>query len=458
MTQPNVPPPSDGSPEQSAASGGPNIFNRADPTTPADEASGPAATATEVIRSAPLPRLGWLRFGVGFLLFGFLWIAGLMVVNVVILPARLKEVGIEEPALVLAGFNAAGAITALIANLVWGNFSDATRSRFGRRAPWILIGAILAGAFLWATSLVTEAWSLTLIYVLFQAALNAALAPAVAVMSDRVPQKELGTVSAFYGMGITVGIQAGIIIGSQLIANTAIGFLIGGGMVAVSAIFALIIWPKDPSTKDLPAPTRGFASVLANMRPPGKAPDFWWMFTARFAILVGYAMVNGFLLYILQDYVGLPEDQVPATLATGATITLVVSIIGGAVGGPLADLIKRLRLVVILSTLMFASGVVLLWVFPSVTGYFLWAGIAGLGYGLYQSVDQAILVSVLPDKEKAGKDLGILNASTTAGQAVGPIITGAVVTATAAYALVFPIAVGFIVLAAVGVIFIKNVR
>jgi hypothetical protein len=38
----------------------------------------------------------------------------------------------------------------------------------------------------------------------------------------------------------------------------------------------------------------------------------------------------------------------------------------------------------------------------------LFAGFAGLGYAVYGAVDQALNVDVLPNKEEAGKDLGIL--------------------------------------------------
>ena len=60
------------------------------------------------------------------------------------------------------------------------------------------------------------------------------------------------------------------------------------------------------------------------------------------------------------------------------------------------------------------------WIMPSVTGMYLYAGIAGFGYGVYSAIDQALNVDVLPNKEEAGKDLGILNLATTLGQAVGP--------------------------------------
>jgi MFS family permease len=89
---------------------------------------------------------------------------------------------------------------------------------------------------------------------------------------------------------------------------------------------------------------------------------------------------------------------------------------------------------------------------------FLFAGIAGFGYGVYTSVDQALNVDVLPNEEEAGKDLGILNLSTTAGQTVGPLITSALVVATGGYGLVFPVSIAAALLGAFAITRIRSVR
>ncbi|MFY1717565.1 transporter [Bifidobacterium breve] len=87
---------------------------------------------------------------------------------------------------------------------------------------------------------------------------------------------------------------------------------------------------------------------------------------------------------------------------------------------------------------LFAIGTAMPWIMPSVTGMYLYAGIAGFGYGVYSAIDQALNVDVLPNKEEAGKGLGILNLATTLGQAVGPTITSTVKTTTGALRLHSP--------------------
>lgn len=415
-------------------------------------------TATSILQAIPVSRVGVARYGVGFVVFGFLWIAGLMVVSAVVLPQQLIDLGIENPAGVLGAVNAFGTAFALVSNFVWGNLSDRTRSRLGRRTPWILIGTALSGLALASLGLLHDTAAIIAAFCVFQVSLNMLLAPAVAVLSDRVPQAARGTVSAAYGTGVAVGVSVGVLIGALFISNLMAGFLIGGALVLVSGIVAVVLWPREPSSRDLPPASKDLKDVLISMAPPRNAPDFYWAFGSRFFMLISYQMIMAYQLYIIQDYIGQTTEESAVTISTMAIITLVVSLVGSTVSGPISDLIKRRKLPVILSSLLFAAGIAVPWLFPSTMGMYLFAGIAGFGYGIYMSVDQALLVDVLPDKEKAGKDLAILNMSTTAGQTVGPIVTSVVVTLTGAYALAFPVSIISAVLGLVLVTRIRGVR
>ena len=75
------------------------------------------------------------RFGAGFLVFGVLWMSGLGIVSAVLLPMHYKTIpGVNADALV-GIVNAFTAVASLVANLMFGNFSDRSRSRFGRPYP-----------------------------------------------------------------------------------------------------------------------------------------------------------------------------------------------------------------------------------------------------------------------------------------------------------------------------------
>ena len=91
-----------------------------------------------------------------------------------------------------------------------------------------------------------------------------------------------------------------------------------------------------------------------------------------------------------------------------------------------------------IASLLFAIGTAMPWIMPSVTGMYLYAGIAGSATACTQPSTKRSTSTCCPNKEEAGKDLGILNLATTLGQAVGPTITSTVKTETGALRLHSP--------------------
>lgn len=107
--------------------------------------------------------------------------------------------------------------------------------------------------------------------------------------------------------------------------------------------------------------------------------------------------------------------------------------------------------------MLFAVGIAMPWLIPSTLGMYLFAGIAGLGYAVYSAVDQALLVDVLPSKEEAGKDLGILNMATTLGQMCGPVVMSAIVV-NLGYNFAFPTAIALAIIGCFFIMIIKKVK
>ena len=77
-------------------------------------------------------------------------------------------------------------VVTIIAQPLAGALSDATRSRYGRRAPWIVFGALLAGGFTIGLPLAASSLAMiTVAWVLVQVGVNAVLAAAQAIVPDR---------------------------------------------------------------------------------------------------------------------------------------------------------------------------------------------------------------------------------------------------------------------------------
>ncbi|WP_203640463.1 MFS transporter [Levilactobacillus andaensis] len=397
-----------------------------------------------------------IRFSASFFIFALLWMGGLGIVSAVLLPQHLKDlVGPNASTAIFGVLNAATAITSLVANLLFGNLSDRTRSRFGRRTPWVVAGGIIGGLSLFSIGILSNAWAIGIAYCLSMVGLNMMIAPVIATLSDRVSDDMRATMSAFMSAGTTTGTSVGTLIGARFISIQIPGFIIAGILMGIAGICTVIVWPHEESAKDLPAVEGGFAELLASFRPPLKgARDFWLAFLGRTLLIFSYYMILNYQLYILESYIGQGKADAAATISIMSVVTMIVGLVGSLASGAISDAIGRRKLPVIVSAVLLAIGYLLPWVMRSPFSMILFAGFAGLGYAVYGAVDQALNIDVLPNKEEAGKDLGILNIATTLGQTVGPIVTSIVVV-MGGYKLVFPIAIVFVLLAC---IFIQMIR
>lgn len=407
----------------------------------------------------PLDKVTIARFGAGFIIFGVLWMSGLGIVSAMLLPMHYKTIEGVNPDALIGIVNAFTAVASLIANLMFGNFSDRSRSRFGRRTPWILFGAVLGGVTLFLTGTTHNAVLLTIFYCACMFGLNCMIAPMVAILSDRVPSGIRGTMSAFYGAGATIGSPIGTMLGALFIKNLIPGFAVAGVLMFLGGVVSMLIMPKEESADFLPKDEGSLKDVLVSFRPPAfhGAHDFYKAFVGRFCMLVSYQMIAVYQLYIIQNYIGQSVDESAVTVSVVSMIMMVMSLVGSFISGPVSDIIGRRKVPVVVASVLFAIGIAMPWVFPSSMGMYLFAGIAGLGYAVYSAVDQALLVDVLPNKEEAGKDLGILNMATTLGQMCGPIVMSALVV-NLGYNFAFPTSIALAIIGCFFIMAIKKVK
>lgn len=323
----------------------------------------------------PLSKMNAARFGAGFLVFGVLWMSGLGIVSAVLLPMHYKTIpGVNADALV-GIVNAFTAVASLVANLMFGNFSDRSRSRFGRRTPWILFGAVLGGVTLFLTGTTHNAVLLTIFYCACMFGLNCMIAPMVAILSDRVPSKIRGTMSAFYGAGSTIGAPIGTMLGALFIENLIPGFAVAGVLMFLGGVVAVIIIPKEQSADFLPKDEGSAKDILSSFRPPkfSTAHDFYKAFAGRFCMLMAYQMINVYQLYIIQNYIGQSVKESAVTVSVVSMIMMVMSLVGSFISGPVSDLIGRRKVPVVVASVLFAVGIAMPWIFKSTMGMYLFA-------------------------------------------------------------------------------------
>ena len=407
----------------------------------------------------PLSRASVIRFATGFTFFSVMWAMSATMGSSMLLPQRFNGLGIGRPEAILGVMNSVGVLFALVANLFFGAFSDVTRSRFGRRTPWIVSGGFVAGLGFYLTSVSETLTGIVGWSVVQQIGLNMMIAPCVAIFADRIPEMTRGTMSAFYGAGALVGQSLGNIIGAQFLGNVRMGFTFGVICWILSGALTVLIFPREKGNLAMESKHVNLNDMLRQFKPPTKgARDFWLALVGRMLLIFGYMSISGYQLYIVQKYIGLGDAEAAATISTMSLITLIISLATSLMAGPVSDRIGLRKLPVALSSIVIAVGMVFPLVMPSRLSMLLYAGITGLGYGIYMAVDQALNVDVLPNPNEAGKDLGILNLANTVGQIIAPVAVSALVVATGSYRLVFGFAIVAVLAGAAIIMLIKSVK
>jgi MFS family permease len=112
---------------------------------------------------------------------------------------------------------------------------------------------------------------------------------------------------------------------------------------------------------------------------------------------------------------------------------------------------------VILSGYVMAAAAGLLAVWPTWTGALIAAAVLGLGFGVYLSVDQALITQVLPSAEDRARDLGIINIANSAPQVLGPALAFPIVAYLGGYPTLYLIVAAVTVLGSVLVTRIRSV-
>jgi len=344
----------------------------------------------------------------------------------VLLPLKAESIDSVNKAVVLSQVAIWGSATASVANLLAGAVSDRTTSRFGRRRPWMVVGALATVASYSMIKAADSTLELMAGVICFQLAFNMLFSALLAVLPDRVPDVQKGRVAAFLSLGHPIGAMAGaVLVGGLLVGEGARYLAIGLVLLMTIAPFALSL--KDPPLTPGDRPPFRWRSFLAELWiNPLRHPDFALAWISRFMVLVAITLTQFYMLYYLQDalhYARLFPGQRPEQgLALLTAVATVANVICGLIGGMLSDRLRRRKLFAAGAALTLAAAMIIFSLVPSwplvVVGFLIF----GCGAGCYYAVDIALVSQVLPSQSNAGKDLGLINLANTLPQALAPML------------------------------------
>ncbi|MHA7987450.1 MFS transporter [Rathayibacter sp. CAU 1779] len=378
---------------------------------------------------------------------------------VIFVPNQVQNIDPAQKVGNLAIVTTSASIVTIFVQPLIGAFSDRTRSRLGRRAPWVLLGASGGAIFmLLLAGSATVVW-ITVFYVLVMILLNVLNAPIPAIITDRVPVRGRGVASAVLAMGTLVGMGVGVIVAGYFAELIGIGYGLFAALVLLAA-FGFVVFNRDFSSTDAQRTPFSWRAFFAGFWvSPRKHPDFAWAFAARFLMILAYQGVQSYLLYILRDHIHLSIDASNSFAGVLTVVQLAGALVSTYASGKLSDRVQRRKPFVIAASLIMAAALAVPLVWPTAAGMVVLAALFGFGYGVYLSVDLALMTEVLPaEGTSSGRDLGILNVATTLPQALTPLVAWALISVTGGYASIFVAGIVFAVLGSAAILPIKSAR
>jgi MFS family permease len=317
---------------------------------------------------------------------------------------------------------ALGALMAILSNLLTGAFSDRTRSRLGRRRPWMIAGALGGIVALGIVGFAPNLLVVAIGWILAQLTLNMVLAALQALLPDQVPHEQRARVSAVLGIAQQVSPLLGIGL-ALAIQPLGIGpMLLVPGIVGAALILLLALTITDvPHDAAPPFRLGWFLRTFAIER--GKRYDFAWTWFGRFFVILGFAVYTTYQPYFITARLGVPVDERLTQQFIALVIFAASLTVSALLCGRLSDRTGRRKPFVFASAAIVGVALAMLAFTSTLPAFYLAAVVMGLGIGAYFAVDLALITDVLPDKDhKAAKDMGIFNIANSLPQSVAPAI------------------------------------
>lgn len=384
-------------------------------------------TGTTIKRS-----IGFL-FGMSMLMLGanLVWTA----YNSVLLPTLVEGVVTEGKGLVTGLIGFFGTLLAILVSLLAGILSDHSASRWGRRTPFLLIGALI-GLPLIALPVLFLAPALRPIFLTFalpiivlsylgmQFSTNVGNGAWWPLLVDVVPEHQRGTASGIQGFLTLIGATIGIVVVTILNQNgrTDLALWLVGGVLAVSGIInALVLVGKD---KPADASDKiSLRQALGDMfRVRQRVAVFFWLV---FAVLLAYMGINSlqfFARYFFEVY--FPTINPDAAFRTMGGISLVVTMLAAVASGVLSDKIGR-RPLILGGMFLSAVATLLMGLTGNYVLFLVLAAIRSAATGPIMAIVPA-LASDLAPKDEAGQYMAYNNLSTGVSGALSGLIFGVI--------------------------------
>jgi MFS family permease len=379
-------------------------------------------------RSLPLSQL--MRISLYWLGISAVWSGILDIVNGRLQFAHLAEKGSEGiGALQIA---LVGTVIAIAVQPTVGSISDYTITRWGRRKPYIFIGATLDVVFLYGIATSNSVAAIGAFVALLQFSSNFAQGPFQGYVPDLVPGRQVGLASGLLGLFSALGNLLGYGAAALAVRQSASdpnAFFYGTMAIGVIEFVAMlgVVAGVHEGTRVKPRNGRSWLAIAREAWGFDilRERSFMWLVGSRLFILIGASLYPVLSTFYLAQVFGLDAQQ------TGDTKIILLGIVAACLTVaviPAARLSDRMgrKNIIYGSCAMGAIGLGLGAVAPILPIAMLGAGLFALSAGAFLAVDWALMSDIVP-KASTGRYMGISNVATASAGTIALAVGGAAV-------------------------------
>jgi len=312
-----------------------------------------------------------------------------------------------------------------------GMISDYTSSRWGRRKPYIAIGATLDVLFITGFALSNSYVSLVAFLALLQFSSNFAQGPFQGYVPDLVPEEQVGLASALLGAMQTVG----YVVGGAVVT---LALLVGGdhpdytiptivvGLIEFATAMGTVRWVREGGR---PRARRG-RSWLQIARSAWatdilRERSFIFLVLSRLMFFAGVNALLGFWVIFLDRTMALSNEEQGVLYPLTQVVIAIVTAAATIPSARISDRVGR-KPVIYVAIAIGGAGLVVMALAPAFWVFLVGAAILAAASGAFLAVDWALMTDIIP-RAASGRYMGISNiapaaAGALAGALVGPVI------------------------------------
>lgn len=359
----------------------------------------------------------------------------------------------------------AGAAAGVLTGPLLGTLSDRTRTRIGRRKPFLIAGLALGPVSL---AVIASAPSMTVLvagWVMAQICWGLALGGLTNSLADRVPESQRGRIAGLVGFVNLVAPVMGVALSSGFADSNLLLFGVPG-LIGAVLLAPFIIFVPEPDSRFMPdAEPLSLRALLGKyVFNPLRYPDYSLNLLGRLLFYFGLTSCTTFTAFFLASRLGVGVQDAAGTMAVLSGLGVVATALGALGGGFLSDRLRRRRAFVLGAGVLFGLGAVGMALAPALPLLFAAQLTTSLALGVFSAVDQALALDVLPERAtNAGRFMSIFGLTASIPQSVAPLAAPVFLTVGVAageknFGLLFVVAGVFTVLGGVVISRIRSVR